>query len=232
MIDCSIVIPIYNPEKGIEDVMFLQYNKLISSLPKKRFELIIVDDGSQESIGHILTKLRDRFQIVDYYCLALNKGKGAALRLGIEKARGEVILYTDYDFPYKIESMVNMIQVLDSSNKPMAIGVRPETYYDQIPRSRKTVSKILQMMNRSLMKLHTGDTQAGLKGFKKQLKAQFLSTRINGFLFDLEFLKKIKKEKIEAELVEIELRENVHLSELKLSGLFKELLNYLSLLFR
>jgi len=232
MIDCSVVIPIYNPETGIEDVMYSQYDQFISSLPGLEFELIIVDDGSAAGIAPVLEKLRSRFQIVDYIQMPSNQGKGAALRKGVAKAKGDIILYTDYDFPYRVESMIKMYKDLSEGLADLAIGIRPESYYEKIPKTRKRISKILQRMNRSLMKLHTGDTQAGLKAFKKNQKELFLETDINGFLFDLQFLKKAKKNKIEAKLIEIELREKVQLSEIRLTSLIKEVFSYFSLLFK
>ena len=58
MVDCTIIIPIYNPERDIEDIMFKQYDELVMSMPKLCFELIVVDDGSEEGIESILKTLR------------------------------------------------------------------------------------------------------------------------------------------------------------------------------
>jgi glycosyltransferase involved in cell wall biosynthesis len=232
MIDCSIVIPIYNPEKDVEDLMLSQYDKLIRSLPELNYELIIVDDGSKESISHILDKLRLKFQIVKYVQHDKNKGKGKALRSGVEKTSGEIILYTDYDFPYQVDSMKAIIHSLQNESTELAIGIRPESYYSKIPKRRKQISKNLQRLNAALLKLPTGDTQAGLKGFKKSIKPIFLQTTTKGFLFDLEFLKMAHARGLKTELVEIELREDVVMSEVKTSHLFKELVSYARVLFR
>lgn len=232
MVDCSVVVPIYNPETGIEDVIFAQYDALIKSLPGRTFQLVIVDDGSKESLELILTKLRNIFDYVDYIQCPINEGKGAALRKGVSQAKGEIILYTDYDFPYTVESMKNIFCALEQNTFALAIGVRSDEYYDKIPVMRKFISRILKGMNKAMMKLHTGDTQAGLKAFKTQLKPLFLQTKINGFLFDLEFLKLAKEKEVDASLVHITLRDDVKMSQINPFSLVKEFSVYCKLLFR
>lgn len=232
MIDCSIVIPIYNPEKDIEDIMLKQYDGLIRAMPHLSFELIIIDDGSKQSVAPILDKLRSKFQIVKYIQHSENQGKGKALRNGVQKAQGDIILYTDYDFPYEVTSMVNIIKSLQSNENDLAIGVRPESYYNKIPKNRKRLSKNLQKINALLLKLPTGDTQAGLKAFTKKIKPLFLKTTIDGFLFDLEFLKMAQGRNLKTTLVEIELRDDVILSEVKTSHLIRELISYGRVLLR
>ncbi len=232
MVDCSVVIPIYNPEKGIEDIMFSQYDALIRALPGRTFQLVVVDDGSKENIQHILSKLRSVFDYVDYIQCPVNEGKGAALRKGVFMAKGKTILYTDYDFPYTMQSMKEVYCAIENKVGTLAIGVRSEAYYQKIPAMRKFVSRLLKSMNKSLMNLHTGDTQAGLKAFDEALKPLFLQTKINGFLFDLEFLKLAKSQQVSAELVQIKLREDVKMSKINPLSLIKELAVYCKLLFR
>ena len=232
MIDCSIVIPIYNPQKDIADIMLQQYDGLLKAMPELSFELIIVDDGSVASVQPILDLLRNKFQIVKYIQHDRNRGKGKALRNGMLKTTGDIIVYTDYDFPYEVASMVNIIRSLQSSDNELAIGIRPESYYDKIPKNRKRLSKNLQRLNALLLKLPTGDTQAGLKAFTKNIKPLFLETTTDGFMFDLEFLKLAQGQKIKTTLVEIELRDDVILSEVKTAHLIRELISYGRILLR
>lgn len=190
----------------------------------------MVDDGSTTDI----TAIKDVALEIDNAQLILqkpNKGKGAALRTGMASANGEIILYTDTDFPYSTESMMKIIDALKQESQ-MSIGVRPSSYFQQIPLKRKLISNVLKMMNSLFMSLPTSDTQAGLKAFKKELLPLFLSTITNGFLFDLEFLQKVKKQNVKCALVEIELRDGIELSEVKLGSLWNELKTYVGLVLR
>jgi len=126
--------------------------------------------------------------------------------------------------------MIKVIDALKTDTK-VVIGIRPKSYFSKIPFKRKLISYILKTMNSLFMSLPTSDTQAGLKAFKKELIPLFLSTRTNGFLFDLEFLQKIKKQQIDSTLVEIELRDGIELSDVRLGSLWNELKTYVGLIF-
>ena len=225
---CSIIIPIYNPSPQIASAVKEHFQALQKQLNHDA-ELIMVDDGSDTDIDF----LKNMAAEIDNAHLVLqkpNQGKGAALRNGMAYANGEIILYTDNDFPYKIESMIKVIDALKTDTK-VVIGIRPKSYFSKIPFKRKLISYILKTMNSLFMSLPTSDTQAGLKAFKKELIPLFLSTRTNGFLFDLEFLQKIKKQQIDSTLVEIELRDGIELSDVRLGSLWNELKTYVGLIF-
>ena len=76
------------------------------------------------------------------------------------------------------------------------------------------------------------DTQCGLKGFNKTGKEKFLSTTINRYLFDFEFIYKVCKNKnLQIVPVEVQLKENVVFSKMRLKILAQESLNLISILF-
>lgn len=224
---CSIIIPIYNPTPQIASIISERFTALLDRV-NDDIELIMIDDGSQTDINSI-KKIASQFPSARLILQKPNKGKGAALRNGMAVANGDIVLYTDTDFPYTIDSMIAIIDAL-KSNAKMAIGIRPKSYFSKIPLKRKLISNILKIMNSICMSLPTKDTQAGLKAIKKELLPIFLSTKTNGFLFDLEFLQKIKKQNIPSVLVEIELREGIQLSEVKLGSLWNELKTYIGLI--
>ena len=70
----------------------------------------------------------------------------------------------------------------------VAIGVRDENYYDNVPKVRILISKTLKWLIRNFLRLPVSDTQCGLKGFNQNGKAIFLKTTIDRYLFDLEFV--------------------------------------------
>jgi len=224
---CSIIIPTYNPSDKIAPLIKAHFTALEAAI-KQPIELIIVDDGSATD----LSKLKEwsaELKNVNLILQTPNQGKGAALRKGVAVANGDIILYTDTDFPYTLDSMLEIISKLKGDTQ-MSIGIRPSSYFSKIPFKRKLISNILKLMNRLFISLPTNDTQAGLKAFKKELVPIFLSTQVNGFLYDLEFLQKIKKQKIKCALVEIHLRDGIELSEVKLGSLWNELKTYVRLI--
>ncbi len=92
----SIIIPVYNEEKLVLQVI----DKLLSlNYPThiKEHEIIIVDDCSSDNTNHVIEKYIAGNSIVKLYRHPLNKGKGAAVRTGIEKSTGDIILIQDAD---------------------------------------------------------------------------------------------------------------------------------------
>lgn len=157
-----------------------------------------------------------------------NKGKGYALRQGVEAAKGEYIIYTDIDFPYTHESFLKVYKALKEGND-VSIGIRGEEYYTHLPKSRVYISKFLRSLIRFFLRIPTDDTQCGLKGFNQKGKEVFLKTTINRYLFDLEFVFLSAREKLKIKTVEVELRPEVVLSKMNWKILLQEFGNFLKI---
>lgn len=103
MIKLSFVIPVYNQEK-------LLY-KCVESIPKRDdIEIIIVDDGSTDNTIGIINELVS-VQYPDYVGAIIcktNHGVSHARNLGLEKARGEYVMFVDSD-DYLITDKINYI---------------------------------------------------------------------------------------------------------------------------
>ena len=88
----SIVIPIKNEAKNLDNLV-----KTIDSLKLKNYQIIFVDDNSQDGTKKILKKLSNSYQI-KYFIRKGQTGYGSALRLGLEKARNsDIVITTDGD---------------------------------------------------------------------------------------------------------------------------------------
>ena len=194
-----------------------------------KLQLVIVNDGSVK--GKIKEgKAMIQHEIVGMHWVQndLNRGKGHALRTGVEVANSEYIIFTDVDFPYTEKSMLDLIDQLRSGEYDAVIGTRDDSYYNSLPASRKRISFLLKNLNARLLGLKIADTQGGLKGFTKKLKPVFLQTEIDRYLFDLEFIYLLSRNKSYRLLpLKVKLRDGVEFSKVRFGILFGEFQNFL-----
>ncbi len=161
-----------------------------------------------------------------------NYGKGYALRRGMEVSQSQYVLFSDLDFPYTLESLYAMIDILINDKSDVVIGKRSGAYYKKIPTQRRVISKWVKLFNKLFFNIPTADTQSGLKGMNAKGKEQFLLTKTNRYLIDLEFLKRTYSiQTISISAIPIELRSGIVLNRMSLKNLMRELISYLKILF-
>lgn len=229
----SIVLPCYNPPNDWVQNMLTSFSTIENAI-KEPIELIVVNDGSQDKIEHgIIDTIRLHIPEFRYIEYAENKGKGYAIRQGMKEAKGDVLIYTDIDFPYTCESLINIYSRLQNTACDIAIGVKGTAYYDSVPFLRKSISKFLRYLIRNFLDLPFTDTQCGLKGFKRTALPVFLSTTINRYLFDLEFVKTAySKTNFKIEAIPVELNAGVVFRKMNYKILVPEMFNFIKLSFR
>ncbi len=222
----DIVLPAYNPHVGW-DVKVVENMKILNNnFPDINFSLYIVNDGAtrgyeKENKGRILLDYPDT-QFIEY---AVNRGKGCALRYAIERTKSEYVIYTDYDFPYTLNSMKITINSL-ISGADVVVAVRNLDYQHNLPPIRKYLSFSSHLLNRYFLRLKIKDTQGGLKGFNSNGKEIFLRTKINSFLFDTEFIyKATRNNQIKIAVVDAMIKPGLKVSKMGMKVLTKEFFN-------
>ncbi|MEP6755228.1 MAG: glycosyltransferase family 2 protein, partial [Chthonomonadales bacterium] len=91
----SVVIPVFNEAATIESLLERVLNAEFDK------EIVLVDDGSTDGTRDVLrTKIEGAFTNVHVFYHDRNRGKGAAVRTGIEKSIGAIVLIQDADLEY------------------------------------------------------------------------------------------------------------------------------------
>ena len=105
----SVIVPVYNELKNIEELMF----RLTSSLHKSDipYEIIFVDDHSTDGTYEYLKQFTDSSQIILHRKIG-NRGKAYSLIEGFERASGTILAMIDADLQYPPEEIPNMVRVL------------------------------------------------------------------------------------------------------------------------
>lgn len=227
----SLILPCYNPPQDWERNVYTNYKAFCSRIGNNA-ELIIVVDGTSESVkGEHLIYLKQNIPQLKLVQYVENHGKGYAIRQGAAIATGDIILYTDIDFPYTIESMHAVYGSLHNNESDVAIGVKNDSYYTHIPPVRKAISQALRVLIKTFLSLPVTDTQCGLKGFNNSVTPLFLKTTIDRYLFDLEFIRNCyRSKKYRLQPIPVALNEQVHFRKMNYSILLPELMNFAMLL--
>lgn len=225
----SIVLPCYNPQEGWKENIVANVQTIAQCVAS--LEVIIVNDGSSSIDAIDAQQYFQSFGNITFHTYITNMGKGYALREGVKLAKGNLIIYTDIDFPYTQQSFEAILAALKQGSD-VAIGIRGPEYYTHLPKARIYISKFLRFLIRTMLRIPTDDTQCGLKGFNQKGKEVFLQTTINRYLFDLEFVFLSARNKLAIKTVEVELREGIQLSTMRIGVLLQEGGNFLSVLWR
>ncbi len=232
----DMVHPVYNPHAGWAQDLLHYFTLFKAEIPSTFIvSVYVVNDGSKQGIlSEDIQFLQESIPNFYFISLAQNQGKGGALREAVRQTTGDLVIYTDADYPYLIENATEMLDRLMNDKADIVVGVRDEQYYDQLPMMRKIFSLSLKVMNYLFFpNLKVKDTQSGLKGFNEKGKEVFLKTKIPAFLFDMEFLVLASKTKnIRVDWIYVQVREGVVFSTMKTKTILTELLNFASILFR
>ena len=119
MVDISIIIPVFNEEKTVIDLL----KKVNEQKSRDYFlEIIVINDGSSDDSKKLLTNNKDLYS--KFINLEKNLGKGGAVIEGLKVARGEYILFQDADLEYNPEDYKKIFRVIDEFNAEVVIGSR------------------------------------------------------------------------------------------------------------
>lgn len=184
----SVVVPAFNEERRIGFCL----GRLAEYFRKrrKRFEIIVVNDGSTDGTAaavRIATRRVREARLVSY---PVNRGKGHALRRGILASRGARVLFLDVDLSTRPEEWPKLEARLNRG-ADLAIGSRKMAGADLVQRQpwwRESMGKVFTWLVRKLL-VRVSDVTCGFKAFRGSVaRALFAVQRIDGWSYDAEIL--------------------------------------------
>ena len=131
----SVIIPAYNEEDGIADIVdrVLAVKEPLAEAGVPELELIIVDDGSHDQTPNIVESYSD-VRLIRH---AANKGYGAALKTGFSNAKGDLLAFLDADGTYPPEYFPQLCQAAIEQNADLVIGSRRAGEKSEMPVTRR-----------------------------------------------------------------------------------------------
>jgi len=215
--DLSIIIPAYNEEALIAGTLD-GLQTYLSARPEK-FEIIVVDDGSQDGTVASIQSWKNRSG-TDLRVLInqKNMGKGFAIRRAVLESRGLYLIFIDADLPYELYAIDDFLKALHSGCD-LAIGSRvlPGSEVRGVPALRYAAGQVFSWMVQAVLFRGLPDTQCGFKSFKSAAaKEIFRRLTIGGFGFDVEMLFVARKLKFAIQPVAVHMIEHRHRSRVRL----------------
>ena len=172
IVGLSIIIPAHQEAQGIGCVI-----DDICTCYTGEFELIVVDDGSDDETGEIARNHGAKVIRHDH-----NRGYGAALKTGIRNAGYDLILIIDADGTYPCQVVPDLVNQLTGSQYDMVIGARVGENVS-IPIVRKPAKWFIARLGQYVSGETILDINSGLRVFKRSIALNFFSALPDGFSF-------------------------------------------------
>jgi glycosyltransferase involved in cell wall biosynthesis len=180
----SIVIPVYNEEATVKEII-----DRCRALPLDK-EIVVVDDGSSDGTRAVLAN--EDGVTVRYH--EKNRGKGAAIRTGIEECSGEVVVIQDADLEYVPEEFPNLIQPIVDGYADVVYGSRFLGTHRVFKVLHYFGNKFLTLVTNILYDTMLTDMETCYKAFRAEVikNVRIKSDRFN---FEPEITAKVFKQK-------------------------------------
>jgi len=187
----SIVIPVYNEEKTIQEVID---RVALSNPPVLEKELIVIDNGSTDGTKSILREIAKNVPM-ELIVHAKNMGKGGAVRAGLKAATGDVVIIQDADLEYDPADYPKLLAPIITHGAEVVFGSR----FQSGPRRvllfwHLFANNVITSLSNILNNLTLTDMATGYKVLTRRVVDQ-LNLRSSGFEIEPEITAKVAKGK-------------------------------------
>lgn len=182
-------MPCYKGGKFIENSIHAVENEVGKFCDN--FEIIVVVDGYVDNSYEIAKKLERKYENLKVVGYEKNRGKGYAIKYGLENSNGDYISLLDSDLDYHPSSLEYFLKLIKEKNYDIVIGNRRDiksiNHYSPL---RKFLSFCFNLyVNTLFPKLKLRDTQAGIKLFRRECLEKLLENlNIYSYAFDIALL--------------------------------------------
>lgn len=182
----SIIIPVYNEEGTIDEVLRRVFAVKLRDWKK---QVIVVDDGSTDKTGDRLAAWKKTCTVI---LLPKNQGKGAAVVRGLQEARGEVILLQDADLEYNPTDYAKLLSEFADPRVTVVYGSRFLGSHLSTMYLYALGNKFVTWTTNVLYNTNITDMETGYKAFRRSVLGG-ITIRAKRFDFEPEFTAKILK---------------------------------------
>lgn len=158
----SLMFPLYNDKNTVE-LMIKKSSNILKKL-KRKYEIIIVDDGCPQNSGKLAEKIAKKFSNVRIFFHKKNLGYGAALKTGLQKCKNDWIFMVDGDAEYDVNDLPRLFRA--TKNCDLVITYRYKKKYNTY---RIIISWVYNAILRLVFNIKFRDISTGSRLVSKKL---------------------------------------------------------------
>ena len=185
----SIFFPFWNEEDNMESVVLPAIS--VAQEVAKKWEIIIVDDGSSDKTLEIAKKLLKKENHIRLVAHKKNRGYGAALKSGFAHAQYEYVVFTDGDGQFDFREVTKFIEKIETSD--IVIGNRIQRHDQPF---RHILMNLLKVWDFVFFGFYFKDIDCGFKLFRKEALQKILPLTSEGAMITTEILAKAIRAKL------------------------------------
>jgi glycosyltransferase involved in cell wall biosynthesis len=181
MTKLSIVIPVYNEESTIAEVI---RRVLAVNLPDIQKEILVVNDGSTDHSREIIDQVMlDNAGVILTHHSLINLGKGAAVRYGFQMATGDIIIIQDADLELDPEEYHLLLAPILAGETQVVYGSRFLKSNPNIPLRARFGNRLVTLATRLLFGGEITDMETAYKVFRADV---IKNIRLRAVRFEIE----------------------------------------------
>ncbi|MEE9463376.1 MAG: glycosyltransferase family 2 protein [Bacteroidales bacterium] len=162
--DISIVVPVYNEAESLGELR--EWIESILSVHSFNYEVIFVDDGSNDDSWKVIGELSGKHAEVKGIRFRRNYGKAAALHTGFQSSSGEIVITLDADLQDSPEEVPELVRMIREEGYDLVSGWKKKRYD---PLTKRIPSRFYNWFARQVSGIKLHDFNCGLKAYRNQV---------------------------------------------------------------
>src|SRR5438874_3531027 len=183
----SVIVPCYNERATIAELL-----RRVREVPIDK-EIIVIDDVSTDGSAGVVAALAKQYPEIRHVFQPVNQGKGAAIRRGIDEARGDIVVIQDADLEYDPDEYPKLIQPIVDGHADVVFGSRFAGYPRRVMLYwHRLGNTFLTFLSNATTNLDLTDMETCYKVFRRDV-IQSINLRSNRFGIEPEITAKVAK---------------------------------------
>lgn len=162
--DISVIIPLLNEEESLPELE--AWIRKVMEEHAFSYEVILVDDGSTDHSWEIIRRLTEENPSVRGIKFRRNYGKSAALQVGFQECRGQVVITMDADLQDSPDEIPELYRLIAEEKYDLISGWKKKRHD---PLSKTLPTKLFNAATRAISGIKLHDFNCGLKAYRKEV---------------------------------------------------------------